>query len=433
MTGGRQRSILPSEPSQGVPQREEAIQRPVLHRHVYGLLPETCNFECPFCIATITLTEAKSIHDQSLCQTIRTKRIPRALAGKGNIFKMQLKRDSGLIRFVGVPAWLCLAGPLLAQGPQSIPSTLAPASTSAHQIYDLSKFVIAITGGIFLVVGGLLAIAIIRFRARKSDPLNEPPQIYGSTQIELAWTVIPVLIVVVLFLTTARIIFAIQDAPKPASALDVTAIGHQFWWEFRYPKYGVVTANELHIPVSTDAAPMPTFLKLTSADVNHSFWIPQLGGKTDLIANQINTMWFDPKTTGVFLGQCAQFCGSQHAMMLLRVYVEPPEQFAVWIKSQQQAGVQAAQVAAGRRVFETQACMNCHAIAGTAATGRFGPDLTHLMSRATLASGVMDSTPENLRQWIKSPDTFKRGALMPAMQLNDEQLDQVTAYLETLK
>ena len=345
---------------------------------------------------------------------------------------MQTRRAQRLIRRSSVAAGLLLTSQMLiAQG--TTPSTLAPVSTPAHQIFDLSVFVVAITGGIFLVVGGLLAVALYRFRARKTDPLGEPAQIYGSTQIELAWTVIPVLIVVVLFLTTARIIFAIQDAPKPKAALDVTAIGHQFWWEFRYPKYGVVTANELHIPVSSDAKPAATFLKLTSADVNHSFWIPQLAGKTDLIANQVNTMWMDPQKPGLYLGQCAQFCGSQHAMMLLRVYVDTPKQFDAWIENQQLPAPQDTSEEAGRKIFERQACMNCHTITGTAATGRFGPDLTHLMSRATLASGAMDNTPANLRQWIKSPETFKRGALMPAMQLTDEQLDQVTAYLDTLK
>jgi cytochrome c oxidase subunit II len=345
---------------------------------------------------------------------------------------MQTRRAQRLSRRSRAAAWLLLTSPLLiAQG--TTPSTFAPASTPAHQIFDVSIFVVTLTGGIFVVVGGLLAITLYRFRARKTDPLGEPAQIYGSTQIELAWTVIPVLIVVVLFLTTARIIFAIQDAPKPKSALDVTVIGHQFWWEFRYPKYGVVTANELHIPVSSDATPEATFLKLVSADVNHSFWIPQLAGKTDLIANQVNTMWMDPQKPGLYLGQCAQFCGSQHAMMLLRVYVDSPEQFDVWIRNQQLPAPQDASVEAGRKVFEKQACMNCHTVLGTAATGRFGPDLTHLMSRATLASGAMDNNPASLRQWIKSPDTFKRGALMPAMQLTDEQLDKVTAYLETLK
>jgi len=320
---------------------------------------------------------------------------------------------------------------LLAQN--RTPTTLAPASTPAHQIFDLSIFVAAITGGIFLIVGGLLAIALYRFRARTTDPAGEPAQIYGSTQIELAWTVIPILIVVVLFLTTARIIFAVQDAPKPKTALDVTVIGHQFWWEFRYPKFAIVTANELHIPVSSVSTPEATFLKLTSADVDHSFWIPQLAGKTDLIANRVNSTWMDPQRPGLYLGQCAQFCGSQHALMLLRVYVDTPDQFAAWIKNQQQPARQDPEATAGRSIFETQACMNCHTISGTAATGRFGPDLTHLMSRETLASGAMENTPANLREWIKSPDTFKRGALMPAMQLNDRQLDAVTAYLETLK
>jgi cytochrome c oxidase subunit II len=345
---------------------------------------------------------------------------------------MHMCRAQRLIRHSSAAAWVLLTSPMLiAQG--ATPSTLAPASTPAHQIFDLSIFVVAITGGIFLAVSVLLAVALYRFRARKNDPIGEPAQIYGSTQIELAWTVIPVLIVVVLFLTTARIIFAIQDAPKPKTALDVTVIGHQFWWEFRYPKYGIVTANELHIPVSSDAAPEAAFLKLTSADVDHSFWIPQLAGKTDLIPNQVNTMWMDPQKPGLYLGQCAQFCGAQHAMMLLRVYVDTPEQFNAWIKNQQQPAYQDSAVEAGRKVFERQACMSCHTVSGTAATGHFGPDLTHLMSRATLASGAMDNTPENLRQWIKSPDTFKSGALMPAMQLTDEQLNQVTAYLETLK
>ena len=345
---------------------------------------------------------------------------------------MQTRRAQRLVRSSSIAAWLVLMSTILiAQG--TTPSTLAPASTPAHQIFNLSIFVVAITGGIFVVVGGLLAVALYRFRARKTDPIAEPAQIYGSTQIELAWTVIPILIVVVLFLTTARIIFAIQDAQKPKTALDVTVIGHQFWWEFRYPKYGIVTANELHIPVSSDSAPEATFLRLTSADVNHSFWIPQLAGKTDLIANHVNTMWMDPQKAGLYVGQCAQFCGSQHAMMLLRVYVDTPGQFDAWIKSQAQPAQQNSAVEAGRQVFERQACMNCHTVSGTAATGRFGPDLTHLMSRTTLASGATDNTPANLRQWIKSPDAFKQGALMPAMQLTDEQLDQVTAYLETLK
>jgi cytochrome c oxidase subunit II len=331
---------------------------------------------------------------------------------------------------------LCLivssTGRAWADGPQGTPSIFAPASTPAANIRDLSLFVLAITGGIFVVVGGLLAWAIFRYRARKTDDDSEPAQIYGSTQVELAWTVIPILIVVVLFLTTARIIFAIQDAPKPPAALNVTVVGHQFWWEFRYPELGIVTANELHVPVSSKQNPKPTYLHLLSADVDHSFWVPQLAGKTDLIPNHPNDTWIDPLHTGVYLGQCAQFCGVEHAKMLLRVYVDTPEEFTAWVNEQKQPGVQDASVAVGRHVFETQACTNCHRITGTSAAGTFGPDLTHVASRTTIASGAALNTPENLRAWINDPDHMKPGALMPAMQLNSEQVDELVAYLNTL-
>jgi cytochrome c oxidase subunit 2 len=322
---------------------------------------------------------------------------------------------------------------LFAEGPQSTPSIFAPASTPAANIYQLSLFVIAITGGIFVTVGSLIAYAAFRFRQHGQDDTSEPAQIYGSVQVELAWTVVPVLIVVVLFLTTARMIFAIQDAPKPKAALDVTVVGHQYWWEFNYPKLGIRAVNEMHVPLSDPEHPTPTYLTLLSADVIHSFWVPQLSGKTDLVPNKVNYLWVDPHHPGVYVGQCAQFCGVEHAKMLLRVYVDTPEQFAAWVKNQQQQAVNDPKVAEGKRVFETQACMNCHTIAGTPATGRFGPDLTHLMSRETIASGATTNTPDHLREWIRNPDTFKPGALMPPMQLNDEQLDQVTAYLSTLR
>ena len=308
----------------------------------------------------------------------------------------------------------------------------APSSTPAIQINHLSMLVFAITGAIFLFVAALLLFVIFRYRAR-GDESVEPPQVYGSNRIELAWTVIPVLIVIVLFLATARIIFAVQDPEEPRSALDVTVIGHQFWWEFRYPNLGIVTANELHVPVSSANDPSPTYLKLMSADVVHSFWVPQLAGKTDLIPNRVNQMWLDPLQTGVYLGQCAQFCGMQHANMLIRVYVDTPKQFEAWVRNQQSPARTEPQVALGRHIFETQSCMNCHTIRGTAATGRFGPDLTHLMSRSTIASGIAPNNRATLVDWIKSPDHLKKGALMPAMQLSDDQVEALVDYLSTLQ
>src|SRR5271163_3380319 len=253
---------------------------------------------------------------------------------------------------------LLLAGVLLAAGlcaatPQdsSVTSIFDSHSTPADSIRHLSLFVLGVTGLIFLVVFSLLSYAVVKFRGRAADTEREPAQVYGSTQIELAWTIIPILIVVVLFLATARVIHANQDAPKPAEAVEVTAIGHQYWWEFRYPTLGIVTANELHIPVSDPAHPRPTFMTLLSADTDHSFWVPQLAGKTDLIPNHPNSMWIDPHETGLFLGQCAQYCGTQHAKMLLRVYVDSPAEFDRWVRTQQQTPLSGASPL-GQRVFE---------------------------------------------------------------------------------
>ena len=319
--------------------------------------------------------------------------------------------------------------------PSAIPNMMSPTSTPAQMEFDLSMFVIAIMSAILLVVGGLWAYSVWKFRS-KSDSDVEPAQIYGSVQVELAWTVIPFIIVVVLFLTTARMIFAIQDHPEPKTALNVSVIGHQFWWEFRYPKYGVVSANELHVPVSTKDRPMPTFIKLQSADVWHSFWVPQLAGKVDNIPDHINDMWIDPHVPGLYVGQCGQFCGVEHAKMLIRVYVDTPAEFQRWITNQQTPARDekaSSEVEAGKYVFQTNACMNCHAIDGTRANGRFGPNLTHFGSRDTLGSGIAKNDMQNLKAWIRNPSDLKDGALMPPMQLNESQLEQVSVYLSSLK
>jgi cytochrome c oxidase subunit II len=313
------------------------------------------------------------------------------------------------------------------------PNIFAPASAPAHDIFRLSMFVLAITLGIFLTVSGLLLYVLLRFRERVDDNGREPAQVYGSNQIELSWTIIPVLIVMVLFLTTVRVILEIEHTREPAGALNVIVVGHQFWWEFRYPQYGIVTANELHVPVSDEANnPRPTYLTLLTADVNHSFWVPRLAGKTDLIANRVNSMWIQPETADLYLGQCAEYCGLQHAHMLLRVYAQSPADFERWVEQQQQKAVQDPSGAEGRAVFERNACINCHTIAGTVATGRFGPDLTHLMSRDTIASGTVPNTRDDLRKWIENPDSLKPGALMPAMKLDDHDLNAIASYLITL-
>ena len=336
---------------------------------------------------------------------------------------------------------LCLsAAPGLAQSaPQGSSSTsiFDAVSTPADSILGLSLFVLAVTGTIFVIVFGMLLYAAVKFRHRSGDDRTEPLQIYGSDQLELAWTVIPVLIVIVLFLASARVIHAVQDARRPSGTIEVTVIGHQFWWEYRYPQYGFVTANELHVPVSDPEHPTPTFLQLLSADTDHSFWIPRLAGKTDLIPNHPNSMWIDPHETGLYLGQCAQYCGTQHAKMLLRAYVESRADFDRWVSAQRQAVAEVATLSPeaqeGSHVFNSTACINCHTVSGTVADGRFGPDLTHLMSRETIASGAAENTATNLRLWTHNPAALKPGALMPAMNLTDKELDAVTAYMLSLR
>lgn len=338
----------------------------------------------------------------------------------------------------GLAAWIGLGGGrALAQSTANLAvksqTIFAPHSGPAHLIEQLSYFVLEITGAIFVVVGGLLVFVLVRFRRRKTDDAAEPPQIYGSTQIELAWTIVPALIVVTLFLTAARIIFAIESAPVPPGSLHVDVVGHQFWWEFRYPGYGLVTANELHIPVSGPQVERVSDLRILSADVDHSFWAPELFGKIDTVPNQTNRLTFNPDSVGIYYGQCAQFCGTAHAQMLLRVYVQTPEDFAAWVANQQRPAVDDPAAARGRQIFESQACVSCHTIRGTGAHGRYGPDLTHLMSRDTLASGIIPNTPTNLKRWIHDPQSIKPGAKMPAMNLGDSDTSQIVAYLSTLK
>ena len=338
-----------------------------------------------------------------------------------------------------LPALVLLCGSAVAaiaepgRPPLSPTNIFAPVSTPAQSIFELSCLVLAVTAAIFVVVFSLLMYAVVKFRRRRANDGREPVQVYGSNQVELAWTVIPILIVLVLFLATARVIGGIQKAERPSNAIEVTVVGHQFWWEYRYPSLGVVTANELHIPVSDPAHPSPTFLTLLSADTDHSFWVPRLAGKMDLIPNHPNSMWIDPRETGLYLGQCAQYCGTQHAKMLLRVYVQSRDEFDRWIQEQSRPAQAGGSISEGQRIFERTACINCHAVAGTAANGRFGPDLTHLMSRDTIASGAAANTPDNLRRWIQNPDIFKPGSKMPAMGLSDAELNAVTAYLETLR
>ena len=307
-----------------------------------------------------------------------------------------------------------------------------PMASPAAAERNIAVLTCAITGAIFLVVGGLIVYTIIRFRRRPGDDLHqEPPQVYGSNQIEVAWTVIPILIVFVLIGVSARVIAGVQNASPPRNTADITLIGHQWWWEVVYPQFGFTTANEIHVPANTDGK-TASYLTLRSADVIHSFWLPQLSGKTDLIPNRDNFIWIDPTEPGVYLGNCAEYCGTQHANMLLRVVAQKPEDFNKWAAEEEKNSAENTQVAQAKATFLSLSCANCHTVRGTSAMGKFGPDLTHLMSRQTIGAGVLTNTTENLRAWVNNPQDAKPGCLMPSMKLTSQELDQVMTYLQSL-
>jgi cytochrome c oxidase subunit 2 len=346
---------------------------------------------------------------------------------------MPHRKECSSMRLRLLVVWLLLASASPGQTVHAIADIFKPLASPALAVRDLSYLVFAICGAIFVIVAGLLTYALFRFRRRASDGNSEPPQVYGSNQIEIAWTVIPILIVFVLTMATARVIGALQDKSQPANALQVTVIGHQWWWEIRYPGLNIVTANELHVPVSQPGRERLAFLTLESADVAHSFWVPQLSGKTDVIPNRANHMWLDPRETGIYLGNCAEYCGTQHANMLIRVVADSAEDFDQWIAQQQKPATLDQSSAQSRAAFLGMACVNCHTVRGTPAHGTFGPDLTHLMSRRTLASGMIPNTFGTVFAWVGHPQAIKPGNLMPDMQLNDKELGQVAAYLSTLR
>jgi cytochrome c oxidase subunit 2 len=362
-----------------------------------------------------------------------------------------------------MPMKIGLFIPLLlgsADGSRQNLSIFDPVSPPAESIRSLSILVLVITGFIFVVVEGILIYAMVRFRRRPTTDVAEPPQVYGSKPIEIAWTAAPCLVVFVLVLVSARTLWEVNLPPLEPRVDDhtlfVTVVGRQWWWEYTYDHYngrelGFTTANELHIPASEEDVDRPVYLTLKSADVCHSFWVPRLAGKTDLIPGRINSMWFRTDQTGLFVGQCAEYCGTQHANMLLKVYVDPPDKFQSWLEREQQdrwpikddPRLNDPRVRAGEKAFLAQTCVNCHAVRGTPAKGKYAPDLTHLMSRRSLASCMIENDPENypldnlegsqLLAWVADPQKIKPGCLMPAFGLTDQERKDMVRYLLTLR
>ena len=343
---------------------------------------------------------------------------------------------------LGVLLWLLQGASAWAQGSnlpmRPVQNIFEPLSGPADTLFQIATLVLIICAGIFLIVGALIVYAAWRYRRRgPEDDHSEPAQVYGSSAIELAWTVPPIMIVLLLSLVTARTIGELRAPRTNPNDEKVVVVGHRYWWEFRYPKEGIVTANEMHVPVNDRNVGEATELILHSVDTNHGFWVPELNGKSWAVPNYENTMYIQPWETGIYLGNCTVLCGDQHANMLIRVIVESKEDFQKWIADQKQipSRTPPADQAAdqGRRQFVSNSCGSCHRIAGTVADGTFGPDLTHFASRQTLGSGVAPNDDDHLRSWLKNPQVLKPGCLMPNMTLADNQVEQILAYLKTLK
>jgi cytochrome c oxidase subunit II len=321
---------------------------------------------------------------------------------------------------IGLLAAGCGDGPL---------STLHPAGPIARQIDDLWKIVLYLAIAVFIVVEGLLVVALFKFRHRKGDD-SEPAQTHGNTRLELGWTIAPAVVLAALAIPTVSTIWAL--AREPAGALPVTITAHQWWWEYDYGD-GAITANELHIPTGR-----PIRLTLKSADVIHSYWIPKLGGKQDVVPSRTNHLTIQADAPGSFAGTCVEYCGLSHANMRVKAFAHSPADFARWLADQKRDAVAVTGAAAqGKRIFESKQCVSCHAIRGTPAQAKVGPDLTHFGSRTTFAGAIFESTERNLRRWLEDAPAVKPGSKMLSglkdMGLTQEDITALIAYLQSLK
>lgn len=301
---------------------------------------------------------------------------------------------------------------------------LNPSSPFNREVSWLLVWVLVFAVLIFGVVAGSLAYIVLRFRA-KGNEAGEPPQFHGNDRLEVVWTAIPILIILVLFGLTAKSLVQVNKAVPGALKVEVT--GYQFWWDFHYPGLGLRTSNELVLP-----AGVPVELEVTSQDVIHSFWAPGLAGKRDAIPGQKTLLHFTPEKPGNYYGVCAELCGPSHARMLFRVLVLPKEEFDRFV-AEAQAYQPPVADAQGQQVFQ-QNCAACHNATGKKPPAVIGPELAFLGNRVALGAGIMDNAPDKLKAWIKDPASFKPGVKMPGFpQLSEADLDALVRYLEGLK
>jgi cytochrome c oxidase subunit 2 len=301
---------------------------------------------------------------------------------------------------------------------------LDPVSTSGEAIRDLLIIVTVIGAIVLAIVAGMVTFFGLRYRGRRGEA--DPPPTFGNSRLEAVWFVIPLVIVVALFGLSLNVAGEADPSTSDREP-DLIVIGHQWWWEVIYPDSGVVSANEIHIPTGTRL-----LMQLESIDVIHDFWVPEIGPKRDAIPGHPNRLWIEASEPGTYLGACAEFCGTQHAWMRLRVIAQPQAEFDAWLGAQSAPIDQPASADAmrGQQVFTGRTCASCHAVEGTARTPDVGPNLAHLGDRETLGAGVIDNTRENLTRWLDNPQAIKPGSLMPDLNLTPDEVAALVAYLE---
>jgi len=328
---------------------------------------------------------------------------------------------------LGAALLIALAGCTRQEFPQS---SLHPQADYSGWIQTLNLQLTFWVVVIFVIVEGLLLVAVVRFRSRPGAP--EPAHVHGNTALEIAWTLAPAVILTLVAVPTVLTIWKTQVKP-PGEAVHVKVIGHQWWWEFQYPDLGVTTASEMHVPLGHEVA-----VDIESADVMHSFWFPAVAGKRDAIPGHTNHIWFKPDSLGEFPGQCAEFCGMSHANMRMKLFVETTDQFNAWVADQKRPPAEPDSTTVGgqgRQIFSQAACIACHTVDGVSA-GIIGPNLTHVGSLTTLAGGLFSNTPDEMAKWIADAPGRKPGAIMfPLAQLGitKEQIPALVAYLQSLK
>ena len=323
-------------------------------------------------------------------------------------------------------------------------TTTAPVTDTASRVQGLYVLLFWAAMAVFVLVEGLLLFTVFRFRAKKGQT-GIPDQVHGNTRLEILWTIVPVVILVVIAIPT-YVTIAKNSADASPDALEVKVVGHQWWWEYQYPKLGITTANELYLPAGREV-----HLILQSADVIHSFRVPQLSGTQDVVPGRVNSLVFTinkDKITGdtvEFYGQCLELCGIAHANMRTRVFVKSETDFNTWAEDfKKPAAPPAGEAAKGQQLFSSKGCIACHTIAGNpVAVGKIGPNLTNLAMRTTIAAGVLvnDANGDNLRRWLTNPSDVKPGNIMttapvynnPSLKLTDLDISALVAYLQSLK